>query len=129
MNDPDYNQIALSEIDAAAMDVYKKEADWKQIDFAASAIRNHIKLKGDVVVTTDENGLIVSVTRQDADGKILKVLAESTVPMISTEHGRMVYDSVGLTTKQRHCSRCRIIEPYTNHYPCNAHIVYGKSNG
>ena len=38
--------------------------------------------EGDVVVSKDEAGQIVAVTRQDAEGRILSVIAESTAPAV-----------------------------------------------
>lgn len=47
---------------------------------AALANRTATTEPGEVVVTKDSSGAIVAVTRQDADGKILSVIAESTHP-------------------------------------------------
>ena len=48
---------------------------------AASIIREAIKTieqEGEVVVTKNQDGHIVCVTRQDEDGRILKIISESS---------------------------------------------------
>ena len=43
--------------------------------------------QSDVIVTKNESGTIVAVTRQDVDGRILEVIAESTTQPATTLPG------------------------------------------
>ena len=51
--------------------------DWGYRQFARALLAQYGSRAGDVVVTRDEAGRIVAVTRQDKDGQILSVIAES----------------------------------------------------
>jgi hypothetical protein len=71
----------------------KQVADiWR--DIAAPAVP-----EGEIVITKNEDGAIVSVTRQDEEGRIISVLAESAAPAVPDFYSRqspLVQDAMGI---------------------------------
>ena len=87
--DPERNPHLLDQAFAAGR-IAERESELAQM------VRNSATTVGEVVVTTNENGQCVAVTRQDQEGKILsliwkfkgnsKALAFSAVPEVRRNH-------------------------------------------
>jgi hypothetical protein len=64
--------------------------------------------EGEIVITKDEDGVIVSVTRQNEEGRIISVLAESTIhaapavrePLTTKQLEVVIYDHTKLNPNQ-----------------------------
>lgn len=91
--EPEHDYITKPGFTADQMRAYAQEA-------IRAALAQDAEPVGEVVITQDESGAILAVTRQDDDGRILSVIAEAAPkkqnagPIAASGEDKAVYDSI-----------------------------------